>query len=99
MNRHTSVTLFHKYPDKCLHYFEQKSDTGLELELLQKYIFVPIDIYLKNKENKDISNRLNAWLLLGSDSPEDIIRLIERYPEFKAMYQQIYVSVSCILPL
>ena len=34
---------------------------------------------------------LNAWLLfLGSDDPVDIIRLIERYPEFKAMYQQIY---------
>ncbi|MBQ8815451.1 MAG: PD-(D/E)XK nuclease family transposase [Lachnospiraceae bacterium] len=86
-----SGPLFEMYPDDHLHYFEQESNTGLKLELLQKYIFVPIDIYLKNKENKDISNRLNAWLLfLGSDDPGDIIRLIERYPDFKAMYQQIY---------
>lgn len=63
-----SGSVFGKFPDNYLHYFEQESDTGLKLELLQKYIFVPIDIYLKNKENKDISNRLNAWLLfLGSD--------------------------------
>jgi len=82
---------FKEYVDKHLHYFEQKSDTGLRLELLQKYIFVPIDIFLKKKDNIDISNRLNAWLLfLGSDDPADIVRLIKAYPEFKAMYQQIY---------
>ena len=82
---------FKEYPAKYLHYFEQKSDTGLTLELLQKYIFVPIDIFLKKKDNIDTSNRMNAWLLfLGSDDPGDIIRLIEASPEFKAMYQQIY---------
>ena len=92
-----SGPLFQQYPEEYLHYFEQESNTGLKLELLQKYIFVPIDIYLKKKENIDISNRLNAWLLfLGSDDPSDIIRLIERYPEFKAMYQQIYEMCECV---
>ncbi|MBQ8814665.1 MAG: PD-(D/E)XK nuclease family transposase [Lachnospiraceae bacterium] len=86
-----SGKLFAAHPEQYLHYFEQGSDTGLKLDLLQKYIFVPIDIYLKKKENRDISNRLNAWLLfLGSDDPADIIRLIEKHPDFKAMYQQIY---------
>jgi len=83
--------VFGDYPGEYLHYFEQQSNTGLKLELLQKYVFAPIDIFLKKKDNIDISNRLNAWLLfLGSDRPEDILRLIEAYPEFKAMYQQIY---------
>ena len=92
-----SGPLFQQYPEEYLHYFEQESNTGLKLELLQKYIFVPIDIYLKKKENIDISNRLNAWLLfLGSDAPSDIIRLIERYPDFKAMYQQIYEVCECV---
>jgi len=92
-----SGPLFQQYPEEYLHYFEQESNTGLKLELLQKYIFVPIDIYLKKKENIDISNRLNAWLLfLGSDDPGDIIRLIERYPVFKAMYQQIYELCECV---
>ena len=92
-----SGPLFQQYPEEYLHYFEQESNTGLKLELLQKYIFIPIDIYLKKKENIDISNRLNAWLLfLGSDDPGDIIRLIERYPDFKAMYQQIYEVCECV---
>lgn len=86
-----STGAFHEYMAEYLHYFEQQSNTGLRLELLQKYVFVPIDIFLKNKHNIDMSNRLNAWLLfLGSDDPEDVIELIERYPDFKAMYQQIY---------
>ena len=86
-----STGAFHEYVAEYLHYFEQRSNTGLRLELLQKYVFVPIDIFLKNKHNIDMGNRLNAWLLfLGSDDPEDIIRLIGKYPEFKAMYQQIY---------
>ena len=34
-----------------------------------------------------IQNRLDAWLaFLGSDDPE----IIERYPDFKEMYQQVY---------
>lgn len=82
---------FHKYPDTYLHYFEQKSDTGLELPLLQKFLFVPLDIFLKIQQNKDISNKLTAWLLFfASDDPNDVIRLIEEYPEFRAMYEQAY---------
>lgn len=34
---------------------------------------------------------MDAWLLFfSSDNPDDIIRLIEEYPEFKAMYEQAY---------
>ena len=34
---------------------------------------------------------MNGWLtFLSSDKPEDIIALIERYPDFKPMYEQIY---------
>lgn len=76
---------------------EGRCFSSIRRNILQKYIFVPIDIYLKKKENIDINNRLNAWLLfLGSDDPSDIIRLIERYPEFKAMYQQIYEICECV---
>ena len=27
---------------------------------------------------------------MNSDEPEDIIALIEKYPDFKAMYEQVY---------
>ena len=68
-------------------------DTENELNLLQKYLFVPLDIFLKSLQYKDIKiqNRLDAWLaFLGSDNPEIIIDIIERYPDFKEMYQQVY---------
>lgn len=86
-----STIEFHNFPDTYLHYFQQKSNTGLELELLQKFLFIPLDIFLKNHHNKVINNRLEAWLtFLGSDRPEDIISVIEAFPDFQAMYEQVY---------
>lgn len=79
------------FRDTYVHYFEQCSDSGLELELLQKYIFIPLDIFRKNHYNKTIESRLEAWLTFFSeDNPERIIELISSYPEFKFMYEDIY---------
>ena len=36
----TSTKEFHEYPQNYIHRFKQQSDTGLELELLQKYLFI-----------------------------------------------------------
>ncbi len=61
------------------------------MNLLQRYIFVALDIYKENHQNKDIKSRLDGWLtFLSSDEPADIIALIEKYPQFKPMYEQIY---------
>lgn len=61
------------------------------MELLQKYIFIPLDIFKENQQNKDIKNKLDAWLVfLSMDNPEMIVKLIETYPEFKPMYEHIY---------
>ena len=41
--------------------------------------------------NKGITDKLDAWLtFLSMDSPEVIVELIERSPEFRAMYEHIY---------
>ena len=38
-----------------------------------------------------IENRLEAWLaFLCMDEPENIIAIIEKYPDFKDMYEQVY---------
>ena len=82
---------FKNYPAIYLHHAEQKTDSGLELKLLQKYIFIPLDIFRENQHNKPIRNKLDAWLMfLCMDEPEEIIRLIEAYPEFRALYKEIY---------
>lgn len=82
---------FWKYPDTCIHKFEQKSDTGMELELLQRYIFVSLDIFRKNQHNKPIDSELDAWLtFFSADEPERIMQLVNRFPAFKSMYDEVY---------
>ena len=82
---------FKHFPQEYLHYFEAKSNTGLELNLIQKYLFVPLDIFKKIRHDKGINGKLEAWLIfLGSDEPEDIVQLITEYPEFKAAYEEVY---------
>ena len=98
----TSIKEFHEYSQNYIHKFKQQSDTGLELELLQKYVFIPLDIFRTIYHNNVKSNgkngggncwnRTEAWLtFLSTDEPEIIIELIRRYPEFKEMYEEIYV--------
>ena len=61
------------------------------MELLQEYFFIPLDIFRKTMENKTIDTVLEAWLaFLSFTSPSRIEELITRYPQFIAMYQDIY---------
>lgn len=86
-----SPVQFHKYPDVYTHYFCQKSNTGLEMNLLQNYVFIPLDIFSQTVHNNGIRNLLEAWLVfLSSDSPELMISLITEYPKFKVMYEHLY---------
>ena len=53
---------------------------------------ISLDIFQKKMHNKPIETELEAWLTFLSDnSPERIIDLITRYPEFKAMYETLYL--------
>lgn len=82
---------FKEFPDTYIHRFEQKSDSGIKMELLQKYIFIPLDIFRKNVQNNSINSKLEGWLaFLSMDTPSIILELIERYPEFRELYGQIY---------
>lgn len=82
---------FRQYPHTYIHRFRQESDQGIQLDLLQNYVFVALDIFRENMHNIDINNKLDAWLtFLCVDEPEWIIKVIEAHPQFKAMYGQIY---------
>lgn len=82
---------FKKFPDVFYHRSKQVFNSGLELNLLQEYIMIPLDIYHKNPDNNTIETPLDAWLtFLSDDRPEKIIELITKYPEFKPMYETLY---------
>ena len=66
-------------------------DTGLKMNLLQNFIFIALDIFRKNMENKTVENELDAWLMFfASEEPKRIIELIESYPGFREIYGDIY---------
>lgn len=82
---------FKKLP-KYIHKGVWKFDTGLKLNLLQEFYFIPLDIFFQMKDNKrkTIRNELEAWLyFIGSDKPEDIRRVIQKFPKFEEMYREI----------
>ena len=87
----SSPKVFSDYPNTYIHKFRQISDTGIEIDLLQRYIFIPLDIFINMLHNKGINNKLDAWLtFLSSDAPDDIVALINKYPDFKKMYDEVY---------
>lgn len=63
-------------------------DTGLKLPSLQYFIYISLDTFRKIPHNN--LSELEAWLyFLCSDNPEDIMRIIRKYPFFQELYQDI----------
>ena len=81
---------FHAFPANSIHRSKQQTDTGVEIELLQEFVFISLDIIKKIYENNSIRNKLEAWLIfLSDDNPETICQLIDMYPEFREMYEDV----------
>ena len=61
------------------------------MELLQEYVYIPLDVFRKFMQNRGIKNKLEAWLrFFSTENPEEIGELIEKFPEFKKLYGEIY---------
>jgi len=87
----SSPKIFKDYKGQYVHHFTTVSNTGLKLNMLQNFIFVPIDVFIEKLHNDGIESELDAWLtFLGCDEPEYIMQLIEQYPYFKPMYNNLY---------
>ena len=62
--------------------------------MLQEFYFIPLDIFFRLKDNKKktIRNEVEAWLyFIESDKPEDIRRVIQKFPKFEEMYREASV--------
>lgn len=82
---------FHQFPEYFIHRASQKTDTGLKLDLLQEFVFLPLDNFRGILHNKGIKDKLDAWLtFLSVDEPEMIVKLITDYPQFQKYYEEIY---------
>ena len=85
-----STKEFRKAEPAYIHKMQSTLDTGAEVKLLANLIYVSLDTFYK--VSKTINNKLEAWLtFLSSDKPEDIMRLVEQYPEFEECYHDIAI--------
>ena len=85
----SSSQMFHLFPDQYLHHARQIFDTGLPMDLIQEYLIIPLDIFLKCPHNK--LTKLDAWLyFIASDDPADIMRVIRECPDFKELYREVF---------
>ena len=80
-----------KCPDHWIHRSKVSFDSRLSMDLLQDYIFISLDIFRSKMHNKKVTTLLEAWMIfLSIDDPDEIIRLITSFPQFKPMYETLY---------
>ena len=73
---------------KYIHRESVSYDSGAKVQNLSHTVYISLDTFHKFVQN--ISTELDAWLtFLGSDSPSDIVKLVNAYPEFKAYYKDL----------
>ncbi|SFU86035.1 PD-(D/E)XK nuclease family transposase [Butyrivibrio sp. INlla21] len=86
-----SPSSFKEFKDDYVHKFTTISDTGLKLNMLQNFIFIPVDIFLEKLHNNGVQSELDAWLtFLGCDESEYIMSLLETHPDFKPLYHDLF---------
>ena len=71
-----------------IHRMHCAMDSGVKLNLLTNLVYISLDTFHSVSQN--IDSNIEAWLtFLSSDKPEDIMKLVEKYPEFKDCYRDI----------
>ena len=75
-----SPGIFHKNHYAYLHHGRTQFDTGLDMELLQEYYLIALDVFRNFPYPKD-KNEQTAWLsLLVTEDLKEAETLINRYP-------------------
>lgn len=76
------------------HHGKTKFDTNLELELLQEYFLISLDVFCEKRytdyETSLCADDLNGWLsVLTAETKEDVEQTIREYPWSKAVFQEM----------
>lgn len=79
---------FKKVAPNYIHTEQIFYDSGAKVTSLSKIKYISLDTFRNTVHN--IDNKLQAWLtFFSSEEPADIIALINAYPEFRELYQEI----------
>ncbi|MBR1931540.1 MAG: PD-(D/E)XK nuclease family transposase [Lachnospiraceae bacterium] len=91
------IVLMESSPEEFLqaksHYIHRgkiQYDSGIKITSLENIVYISLDTYRKISQNKNITSVQDAWLtFLSSDDPEQILKLVNNYPEFLDLYAEI----------
>ncbi|MBD8916536.1 MAG: hypothetical protein EGR77_11305 [Pseudobutyrivibrio sp.] len=82
-----SPEIFHS-TRQYIHRMQTSFDTGISLNLLDNITLISLDTFENVVQN--ISSRQDAWLkFLTTDNPNEIIELVNRFPEFLSCYRDL----------
>ncbi|MCM1090000.1 MAG: PD-(D/E)XK nuclease family transposase [Butyrivibrio sp.] len=84
-----STSEFHREGMHYLHRGKCVFDTGLEIELLQEYCLLALDVFKESPYPK-IENEQTAWIaFLATDSLEQARQLSKTYPWLETLYEEM----------
>ena len=85
-----STAEFHRHADAYFHHGKISYDTGLNLEMLDEYFLIALDVFAKIPYAEGEKGSLHAWLsLLTTEDLADAEQNIEHYPWLEPVYQEI----------
>ena len=85
-----SIAEFHRRGDTYFHHGKISYDSDLNLEMLDEYFLIALDVFAKIPYAEDNKGDLHAWLsLLTTENLADAERNIARYPWLESIYQEI----------
>ena len=85
-----STAEFHRHADAYFHHGKISYDTGLNLEMLDEYFLIALDVFTKIPYAEGEKGSLHAWLsLLTTEDLADAEQNIEHYPWLEPIYQEI----------
>ena len=77
----------------CDHYIHKRQvnyDSGASLRSLQNITYITLDTFREKLQNEGIQSLQDAWLtFFSSVRVEDILKLIDMFPEFREYYRDI----------
>ena len=78
-----------EYKDTYVHHGTTIFDTGIDMNMLQDYYLIALDVFEKSYYPKDkkVINELNGWLaLLSVDSTDRLNELVTDYPYLESVF-------------
>jgi uncharacterized small protein (DUF1192 family) len=85
-----SPAVFRCDNEHYIHTGRMRTDTGIEPDSISRHIYVTLDIFKKQMQNKAVTTELEAWLtLLSTQNLDTIAELIEKFDGFAEIYREI----------